>query len=281
MIRIALAVLLAAVSMNAFADDDAKKFLEDAAAAYKAGDFKDAAELAEKAAKADPKSADGPFLAGSAYSRLRDQSAAITAFTEALKRDPNLALANDRRGDAYLKSGKWKEAIADFDVYLKANPKAEAEHWRRGIALYYAGRFEDGAKQFELHHKVNPDDVENSAWHFLCNSRATSIEKAREQLIPSKPGGDPRVPMKEVLGLFAGKQRPQDVIDAAENSNLKGAAFTSARFYAHLYVALYYESEKQPEKVFDHLTTAVEKYKIGDYMWDVADAHLKMLKAKK
>ena len=29
------------------------------------------------------------------------------------------------------------------------------------------------------------------------------------------------------------------------------------------------------EKALEHMTTAVEKYKIGHYMWDVADAHLK------
>jgi lipoprotein NlpI len=46
-------------------------------------------------------------------------------------------------------------------------------------------------------------------------------------------------------------------------------------------VALYYESEGDAKKALEHLSTAVEKYKIGDYMWDVADAHLKLLKMKK
>lgn len=275
-----VAALVAAFPMSAIrADDDAKKLLEEATSAFKAGKFKDAAELAEKAAKSDAKSADGPYFAGTAYLRLRDNAAAVKAFTTALDRDPKLAIANDRRGDAYLKSGKWKESIADFDVYLEARPKDAAEHWRRGIALYYAGRFDDGRKQFDLHRTVNPEDVENSAWHYLCNARANTPKKAREDLIPVTR--DARVPMKEVLELFAGKLKPQDVIDAAENAKLKGEALTSARFYAHLYVALYYESEKDDKKALEHITAAVEKYKIGDYMWDVGDAHLKLLKAKK
>lgn len=219
------------------------------------------------------------FDAGVAHLRLRDNPAAIKAFTLALERDPKFAVAHDRRGDAYLKSGQWKKAIDDFDAFLKANPKFAPEHWRRGIALYYAGRFDDGRKQFDLHRKVNSEDVENSAWHYLCNARATTPAQARKDLIPVSE--DPRVPMKEVLELFGGKLKPQDVIDAAENAKLKGAALTSARFYAHLYLGLYFESEKDEKKAFEHLTMAVEKYKIGDYMWDVGDAHLKLLKAKK
>ena len=81
---------------------------------------------------------------------------------------------------------------------------------------------------------MNPEDVENSAWHYLCNARANTPKKAREDLIPVTK--DTRVPMKEVLELFAGKLKPQDVIDAAEKAKLKGERLKSARFYAHLYV---------------------------------------------
>ena len=133
--------------------------------------------------------------------------------------------------------------------------------------------------QFELHRKVNPEDVENSAWHYLCNARANTPKKAREDLIPVKD--DARVPMKQVLQLFAGKLKPKDVIDAAETADLKGGALTEARFYANLYVALYYESEGDAKKCLEHVTAAAEKYKIGHYMWDVADVHLKLLKAKR
>jgi lipoprotein NlpI len=87
--------------------------------------------------------------------------------------------------------------------------------------------------------------------------------------------------MAEVLKLFAGQLKPQDVLDAAEKAKLSDADRTEARFYANLYVALYYESEGNTQKTLEHLKTAVEKYKIGHYMWDVADVHLKILKAKK
>jgi len=260
---------------NAWAED-AKDLADKAIAAANAGKLKDALELAEQATKADPKSPLGPYVAGMIHMGQREQDKAITAFDEAIRRDPSFEKAYDRRGDAKLKSGQFAESIKDFDVFLKTNPKFEPEHWRRGIALYYAGRYADGVKQFDIHRTVNPEDVENSAWHYLCNVKANGKEKAMKDLIPVTK--DARVPMAQVLELFAGKQKPQDVIDAAEKNGLTGSRLTSARFYANLYVALYYAGDGSDAKMKEHLTAAVEKYRVPDYMWDVADAHLKSLK---
>ena len=94
-------------------------------------------------------------------------------------------------------------------------------------------------EQFDLHRTVNKEDVENSAWHYLCNARANTPKKAREDLIPVSK--DARVPMKQVLELFAGKIKPKDVIDAAETAKLKDQALKEARFYAHLYVGIYHD----------------------------------------
>jgi lipoprotein NlpI len=239
------ALFAARSGVTARADDKPEKLVDDAIKALKEKDYKKAIELTEKAIAADPKNAE----------------------------------AYDRLGDALLKSGQFKEAVAAYDKFLELKPKFAPDHWRRGIALYYAGKFEEGKKQFDLHRTVNPEDVENSAWHYLCNARATSSKQARKDLIPVSK--DARVPMKQVLQLFAGDLKPQDVIDAAETSGLKGDALTSARFYAHLYVGLYYESEGDDKKVKEHLTAAVEKFKIGDYMWDVANVHLALLNKKK
>ena len=259
--------------------EEVAKLLDRIEEAMKAKKYQEAIDLAAKAAKLDDKNPAIPFAAGSAHLALRQNDEAVKAFTKAIELDPKAAVAAyDRRGDAYLKSGKFQEAVADFDKFLEARPKFAPDHWRRGIALYYAGRFKDGVDQFELHRKVNPEDVENSAWHYLCNARANTPDKARKDLIPVKD--DARVPMKQVLELFAGKIKPKDVIDAAEKAKLTGERLKEARFYAHLYVALYYESEGDAKKCLEHMTEAAEKYKIGHYMWDVADVHLKLLRKK-
>lgn len=271
------ALLTAAATMTAAGQDTTT--VEKAIAAYKAKQYKEAAALAEQAAGADPKDARAAFVAGTAHGQLRQHEAAVRWFTAAMERNPKLTEAQDRRGDAYLKLGKFKEAIADFDAYLAAVPADAPEHWRRGIALYYAGRFDDGRKQFDLHRTVNPEDVENSVWHYLCNAKATSLKKAREDLIPVTK--DTRVPMALVLQMFAGKSSPADVLAAAEGGTLADAERTTARFYANLYVALFYEAEGDAAKTQTHLDAAVNRYKVGDYMWDVGNAHLELLKAKK
>lgn len=264
-------------------DADLKKaamLVEEAGAAYQNGKPKEAIDLATKAIALDPSNPAAHYLLGSAHLSLRQNDPAVRELREVLKLTPKFAPAYDRLGDALLKSGHFTEAVAAFDEYLKLEPKFAPRHWRRGIALYYAGKFEEGKKQFELHRTVNPEDVENSAWHYLCNARATSPKKAREELIPVTK--DARVPMKQVLELFAGKLQPQDVVDAAEKAKLSSDdERKDARFYANLYVALYYEAQGDAKKELEHLSAAVEKYKISDYMWDVADAHLKLLKSKK
>jgi lipoprotein NlpI len=120
--------------------------------------------------------------------------------------------------------------------------------------------------------------VENSAWHYLCNARANSPKKARADLIPVTRDG--RVPMKQVLELYAGKIKPEEVLAAAENAKLEGEDLKEARFYANLYVALFYEIEGNVKKCTEHMTAA-QKHEISHYMWDIADVHLKLLRAKK
>ena len=276
-----LAAVLLLATTAAAADDPAAatRAVDEASAAFRKERYADARDLAAKAEKLDPTNATAPLVAGLAHDRLRDYEAARQALVRAVHLDPKNATAHDRLGDSLLKLGKFADAVAAFDEAIRLKADLAPHHWRRGIALYYAGKFDDGRKQFELHKSVNAEDVENAAWHYLCNARATTPAQARQELIPVR--GDTRVPMKEVLELFAGKVKPQDVLDAAEKAGLTGNRLTSARFYANQYVALYYESEGDATKALEHLATAVEKYKIGDYMWDVGQAHLAALRGKK
>jgi len=272
---IIIIVLAVAITPFTLADETA---LQKAEAAYRKQDFKAARELATKAVTAEPKREEPRILLGLACGQLRDQKGAIEAFTGVLAINPKSVLGYDRRGDANLKAGKFKESVADFDKVLELRPDLAPEHWRRGIALYYTGQYAEGVKQFETHKRANPEDVENAAWHYLCNVKVIGKEKARADLIDVTK--DSRIPMAEIQKLYAGKLQPADVLAAANKIPANTEAGIEARFYANLYVALYYEAEGQPKKVIEHLTPAVEKYVIGHYMWDVANVHLQLLKPK-
>ena len=213
------------------------------------------------------------------YVEQKDYAKAIASLSKAIKLDQKNMLQRDRRGDLYLWNGEFKKAISDYDAFLKENPKFEPEHWRRGIAHYYAGMSKEGVAQFETHKTVNPQDVENAVWHYLCNSKIVGTKKAAEALIDVTQ--DRRVPMAEIQKLFAGKLKPEDVLAAAEKTEVKKREVTSARFYANLYVALWYDAEGNAKKVKEHLSDAVLKYEISDYMWKVGRAHLTQLEKAK
>jgi lipoprotein NlpI len=171
----------------------------------------------------------------------------------------------DRAIDDFL-AGRIRESVTGFDRVVTLAPNAAPELWQRGIALYYVGRYDDCRKQFESHRTVNPNDVENPAWHFLCVSHAESPAKARAALLPVGP--DQRSPMREVYEMFKGTMTPEAVLAAGTQS-------TSGRFFAELYVGLYYEATGNKAAGLTHLKAAAsEQYaNAGGYMHRVAMLH--------
>jgi lipoprotein NlpI len=258
---------------------EAKELIKEAIAALKKGDAAAAVTAATKAMEADPKNVDAVFTRGEAYAAQRKHAEAIKDFDAALALDKTFLIAVDRRGGERFKLGMIDESIEDFNTYLKAFPREEAAHWRRGISFYYAGKYAEGAKQFFDGQEAYGADVENVFWHFLCNARKDGIDKARKNLLTLK-GPDSRIPLMKTNEMLQGKAKPEDVIKTAEDAKLTAEDKNEAMFYGNLYVALYYEAEGNAEKCKEHLTNAVEKYKISHYMWDVANVHLARIKKK-
>jgi lipoprotein NlpI len=177
------------------------------------------------------------------------------------------------RGEQRFRDAHIAESIADFDREIQLGPERAPEHWQRGIAYYYAGQYEKGARQFELHRTVNPQDVENAAWHFLCLVRAPkgSVEAARRKLIPVDD--DSRVPMAQIQQMFAGTLSPEDVLKAGEEAG------GTAKFYADLYVGLYYEAQGRDDQSLRLVESAAANPAAKDsYMGDVARVHVKLRK---
>ncbi len=153
-------------------------------------------------------------------------------------------------------------------------PRSAPQLWQRGIALYYAARYRDCRQQFEEHRLVNANDVENSAWHFLCVARGESVRIAREDLLPVGP--DPRVPMRQIYDMLRDSLSPDGVIAAAKTD-------PEALFFAHLYVGLYYEALGNNARALEHITeAAAERFAaVGGYMHAVARVHLGILQQGK
>ena len=176
----------------------------------------------------------------------------------------------DRAIEDFL-SGRVKESVVGFDRVAALVPDAAPQLWQRGIALYYVGRYDDCRKQFESHRTVNPNDVENPAWHFLCVAHAESPQRARAALLPVGP--DQRSPMREIYEMFKGTMTPEAVLKAGSQS-------PSGRFFADLYVGLYYEATGNTSAGVTHLKAAAadEFARAGGYMHRVATLHPLLLR---
>ena len=171
-------------------------------------------------------------------------------------------------------AARFDAAAEGFDRVVELVPDQQPYLWQRGIALYYVGRWQDCREQFESHRTVNPADVENAAWHFLCVARQDGAEAARAALLPV--GDDRRVPMDAIYDMFRGERTPEQVLAAAGDS-------PRGRFYAHLYVGLYYEAGGDPEAARQQIERAADDRFAGpgNYMHMVARAHLKSLEQRR
>ena len=79
--------------------------------------------------------------------------------------------------------------------------------------------------------------------------------------------------------MFAGEKTPDDVLAAFEAGKPTEEELNHRRFYAQLYVGLYYDLTGRPADARKHLTTAV-KHPISHFMHDIARLHLDILEKR-
>jgi lipoprotein NlpI len=237
-----------------------------------------ATELVKQAVAANPKDPEAQYAVARLAEERRDFTNAVAGYTKVIELDPKGSDAWQWRGTTHFKMDKVPEAVADFEAYVERVPTRRPHHWQLAIALYYVNRADDARRAFELHRTVNPDDVENAAWHFLCNAKANGLERARRELIPID--GDPRVPMREIFEFYAGKGTEEKIFTAA-NENKERLAPNEWRdrvFYGHLYVGLYYDATGNAKLALEHMEKACGEFAQMHYMGDVARVHLNHLK---
>ena len=197
-----------------------------------------------------------------------DYEAAIAGYDRAIEAEPRDWQLYLLRGSAYFKGGQIESSIEDFDRAVTLDPSQDPYLWQRGISYYYASRFAECRGQFERHRLVNPNDVENAVWHLLCAAAENDLESAREAMLPV--GSDARRPMKQIDALFRGKGSVEDVEAATE------AEGPGARFYADLYLGLYYELIGESEKAAAAVGRAASLENRG-YMVEVARVQRRLM----
>jgi lipoprotein NlpI len=180
---------------------------------------------------------------------------AIKLARQAAEGAPKDALVQQRAAETLFLAGDLDGSLPCFDRANELDATLAPHNWQRGVALGCAGKFTEGAEQFRSHHEVNPDDVENSAWYFLCVAKTKGKAAAEAALIPSR--GDRRQPMMSVLRMLQGTLTPDEVFAAAEANTKEGPQRKLAMFYGFLYGGLYYDSIGESEKARSALDRSI------------------------
>lgn len=212
-----------------------------------------------------------------------DWRTAERACNEAIALEAKLAAAHYYRGRARFCLSKFADAVEDFDRYVALRPAAASRQWERGIACYYAGQFTEGAKQFALYQTYHDNDVENSVWRYLCmaqdeklGKRPQRLKQAREAILPIR--NDRRQGMMKVYDLYRGEASVKELLAAVKPTEEQPS--TGPLFYAQLYIGLYHEVQgdrKQAEKMIalaanEHHKDA-RQGRVNHFMYEVAAVH--------
>lgn len=263
-------VVLSRLAFGAAAESESagrEDWLMRAREAQGRGLIKKAIEMAGRAVEAAPRDPRGWFLRAELFERTRQLSPAEADLTRVLELVPDDAAVLLKRGTLRLRLADYPGALSDFDRYAAQRPSRTPDLWQRGIALFFLGRLDDARRQFELHRLVNPRDVENSAWHFACVARLSGLSAAREQWMPVQ--GDRRVPMAEIQRVMTGGADPGLPLATAEKLEDEEAQ-ARARFYAHLYLALFHGCEGKRDRELRHAAEAAKGAESQGIMGEIA-----------
>ena len=211
--------------------------------------------------------------------------AAFKNCSELCQLEPNNLNYQMMLGDISFAAGQMDACVAAYDKLIELQPSLEPRLWQRGLALYYAKKFEKGVQQFETHQLVNTQDVENAVWHLLCAAKISNVEAGRKKLIPISE--DRRVPMSQIYEMYAGRMTPEQVLTIANQTSpsveLDSEQHRLQRYYAHLYIGLYYEMLEKEQASLDSMKKAAELNPLGktNFMGQVARVHLQLRQAAK
>ncbi len=206
--------------------------------------------------------------------------AAFKNCSELCELEPNNLNYQMMLGDISFAAGQMDACVDAYDKLIELQPSLEPRLWQRGLALYYANKFENGVQQFETHQLVNTQDVENAVWHLLCAARISNVEEGRGKLIPISE--DRRVPMSQIYEMYAGRMTPEQVLAIANRTSpsvqLDSEQHRLQRYYAHLYIGLYYEMLKNQEASIQAMKKAAQLNPLGktNFMGQVARVHLQL-----
>ena len=182
---------------------------------------------------------------------LKKNDAALADYARAIALKPFEASLYFGRAGTYEDTGRYAEAEADFAFGLKYYPEFSAGVFGLALMQWAQGRFDKALPNFERARDIAPDFVYFALWREVGRVAAgvgDSTLKRDTQKFDSTKWPAP------VIGLFLAKQKPDDVLAAAEKGDAK--AIDGQRCEAQFYVAEWHLEQKDSVAVEPLLTLA-------------------------
>lgn len=200
--------------------------------------------------------------------------AALARINGAISESPSPL--HHQRAALHFQLGRFDEAIQDYDTAIRSGaPHDDDSCWERGLAQYYAGNYKAGAEQFARYHRVGALDIENGLWRFLCIAEDEGLEKARATIFAYPQ--QVRLPFPALLALYLGTGDADAVLNEAARDTASPEELNSRRFYAHYYLAKFYEISDDTPRARTHLAEALQ-HPIAHFMYACAEIDAQRLK---
>jgi tetratricopeptide (TPR) repeat protein len=249
-----LCILLLAAAGSATAGEATP--LDDALAAFEAGDYAKAAEAAEAVPAEDPESARARYVAGEARLVLGDAAKAEEWFRFVLERKPKAGPALVGLGRALTAQAKHEEAEKRLREAVAADAKDATAHRALGELLTAVDRLDEAKKALQAAQKLAPDDPFTARALVVALVKTDAIgaaEKTAAKLTKAMPK-HPMGPFLEALVLEK-RGKDDEAIEKYEAALARDEKFLDAHknlaILCHTKNPLYQNAERT-KKAMEH-----------------------------
>jgi protein O-GlcNAc transferase len=134
--------------------------IQQAAAAYSRGDWREAERLCRLMLEAKADHFDALTLSGVIAAQSQRTQEAVAFFGRAAAADPDNAMAHCNHGNALRELKRYDEALASCERAIRLRPDYADAHNNRGAALQELGRTDEALASFERAVRLRPDNVQ-------------------------------------------------------------------------------------------------------------------------
>src|SRR5215467_3075923 len=131
--------------------------LDQALAAYRAGQFAEAEKICQQVVEARPDFFDAIYVLAVVQAMLAKHELALASYDRALALQPQHAEALSNRGNTLKALKRYDEALESYGRALSLQPDYTAALINRGAALYDLKRFGDALENYDRVLAVRPD----------------------------------------------------------------------------------------------------------------------------